>query len=399
VTARAVAARTTLTLPGPDGTLREHRLGEPVVWPRPTTPFVARKAYAAAHVVPRTLADTTPGAPADLDWDATLAARHRIWASGLGVAEVMDTAQRGMGLDWPTAAELARRTAAEARSVGGAVASGAGTDHLDPATLEPGERGLAAVLAAYREQLDVVSATGATPVLMASRALVAAARGPEDYLAVYDALLAEADRPVILHWLGDMFDPALQGYWGSTDLAAATDTFVCLLTEHAASVDGVKVSLLDQDHEVALRARMPAGVRLYTGDDFHYPDLVVGDASGHSDALLGVFAAIHPAASAALQALDAGDPEEAHAILTSTVELGRHLFAAPTSHYKTGIAFLSWLDGHQPGFSMVGGLHSYRSAPYLVRLLLLADEAGLLADPDLAAHRMRTWLEVHGVVA
>jgi hypothetical protein len=394
-TTRAAVAE--VLLPAVGGGLRRHRLGEPRRWPTPTAPFVTRKAYAAAHVVPRSLGDNVPGAPAELDWDATLAARHRIWASGLGVAEVMDTAQRGMGLDWPTAAELARRSAAEARSVGGEIASGAGTDHLDPASVSPGDRGLAAVVSAYRDQLEVILGTGATPVLMASRALAAAARGPEDYAHVYGTLLAEVERPVILHWLGDMFDPALRGYWGSVDLDAATETFLGILAEHAAKVDGVKVSLLDQDREVRLRARMPAGVRLYTGDDFHYPDLVVGDGHGHSDALLGVFAAIHPAASAALQALDRGDPAEAHAVLTSTVALGRHLFAAPTSSYKTGIAFLSWLDGHQDGFAMVGGLQSYRSVPHLVRLLLLADEAGLLADPGLAAHRMGRLLEVLGV--
>ncbi|MFC7493604.1 MULTISPECIES: dihydrodipicolinate synthase family protein [unclassified Nocardioides] len=386
-------------LPAEDGTLYLHRLGEPRHWPRPTAPFVARKAYAAAHVVPRSLGDNVPGAPADLDWDATLAARHRIWASGLGVAEVMDTAQRGMGLDWSTAAELARRTAAEARSVGGAVASGAGTDHLDLASVSPGDRGLATVLAAYRAQLEVVLDTGATPVLMASRALAAAARGPEDYAQVYGSLLAEVDRPVILHWLGEMFDSALRGYWGAVDVDAATETFVGVVNEHAAKIDGVKVSLLDQDHEVRLRGQLPEGVRLYTGDDFHYPDLVVGDEHGHSDALLGVFAAIHPAASAALQALDRGDRAEAHAVLTSTVELGRHIFAAPTSSYKTGIAFLAWLDGHQDGFAMVGGLQSYRSVPHLVRLFRLADEAGLLVDPGLAAHRMGRLLEVAGVNA
>ena len=385
-------------LPTYDG-VRRHRLREPVSWPAPTGPIRSRHVYAAAHVVPRVLAENVPGAPADLDWDATLAARHRIWASGLGVAEVMDTAQRGMGLDWPTAAELARRSAAEARSVGGEIASGAGTDHLDPRSVEGGPDGLARVLAGYREQLEVIGATGVTPILMASRALVVAARGADDYAEVYGTLLREAERPVILHWLGPMFDPALRGYWGSADLGEATETFLAIVSEHAAKVAGVKVSLLDAEHEVALRGRMPAGVRLYTGDDFHYPDLVVGDDSGHSDALLGVFAAIHPAASAALQALDRRDRAEAHAILTSTVALGRHLFEAPTSHYKTGIAFLAWLNGHQDGFALVGGMHGHRSVPHLTRLLLLADEAGLLVDPQLAADRMSRYLAVQGVRA
>lgn len=393
-----VAAPTEVLLPTADG-LRPHRLREPVRWPAPTGPIRSRHAFAAAHVVPRALGENIPGAPADLDWEATLAARHRIWASGLGVAEVMDTAQRGMGLDWPTAAELARRSAAEARAVGGEIASGAGTDHLDPGAVEPGRAGLAQVLAAYREQLEVIEGTGATPILMASRALVVAARDAEDYAEIYGALLREVQRPVILHWLGDVFDPALRGYWGSEDVAAATDVFLAILREHAPRVAGVKVSLLDQQHEVALRAQLPDGVRLYTGDDFHYPDLIVGDDDGHSDALLGVFAAIHPAASAALQALDRGDRAEAHAVLTSTVELGRHLFAAPTSHYKTGIAFLSWLNGHQDGFAMVGGMHGHRSVPHLARLLVLADRAGLLVDPGLAAHRMTRYLEVHGAVS
>jgi hypothetical protein len=356
-------------------------------------------AYAAAHVVPQPLSDTSPGAPARLDWDATLALRHDLWSLGLGVAEAMDTAQRGMGLDWPAARELITRSAAEASAAGGRIAAGAGTDHLPPGDLRSGAAGLRQVLDAYRVQADHVAGAGATVILMASRALARVARTPDDYAAVYAPLLQELDRPAILHWLGPMFDPQLTGYWGSTGVDAATDTVVALIEAHAAAVDGVKVSLLDAGHEVRLRARLPRGVRLYTGDDLNYPDLIVGDERGHSDALLGIFAAVAPAASAAIQALDAGDPTTAHSLLASTAPLSRHLFGAPTYHYKTGIAFLAWLNGRQAGFTMVGGLHAGRSVPHLVELFRLADAAGLLADPELAAHRMRTFLLVHGIGA
>lgn len=253
----------------------------------------------------------------------------------------------------------------------------------------------------------MVQDAGAQVVVMASRALARVARSPEEYARVYDAVLAEADAPVILHWLGTMFDPALAGYWGTgDDVAAATDVFVDLVRAHQGRVDGVKVSLLDASHEKGLRARLAAldpaaggAVRLYTGDDFHYPELVVGDGRAHSDALLGIFAAIYPAASTALGALDAGHPDRAHAILASTEALGRHVFAAPTHYYKTGIAFLSWLNGTQPAFQMVGGLQSGRSVAHLVALVRLADRAGLLLDPDLAARRTRAFLEAHGAAA
>jgi hypothetical protein len=311
----------------------------------------------------------------------------------------MDTAQRGLGLDWPTAAELARRSAHAAHEVGGDIAAGAGTDHLDLRTVGPGSAGRAAVRDAYRMQLHAIGDTGATPIVMASRALVVAATSADDYLEVYDDLLSDADAPVILHWLGPMFDAALTGYWGSEDLDEATTTFMTIVARHASKVAGVKVSLLDRDREIAMRGALPPGVRMYTGDDFNYPDLIVGDETGHSDALLGVFAAIHPAASAALQALDRGDSPHARAILDSTVALGRHLFEAPTSHYKTGIAFLSWLNGYQSGFTMLAGTHSSRSMSHLSRVLVLADEAGLLTDPELAALRMERLLTVHGVLA
>ncbi|MBO0677072.1 dihydrodipicolinate synthase family protein [Mycolicibacterium sp. S2-37] len=375
----------------------DYRLGEPGPWRRPDRPIQSRIAYAAAHVVPRPLSDTSPGAPADLDWDTTLALRHEIWSYGLGVADAMDTAQRGMGLDWPATRELIRRSGREASAADGLLACGAGTDQLDVADVPAGARGLAVIADAYREQIDVVREAGANVIVMASRALARVATSPADYLSVYGPLLAEADRPVILHWLGEMFDPALRGYWGDVDIDAATAVFRELIEANVDKIDGVKVSLLDASHEVALRRVLPSGVRLYTGDDFNYPELVIGDGANHSDALLGIFAAIYPAASTALQELDAGRPARAQALLESTAALGRHIFTAPTYYYKTGIAFLAWLNGQQPGFTMVGGLSSGRSLRHLCEVFVLADRAGLLADPDLAAHRMRLFCALNGI--
>jgi dihydrodipicolinate synthase/N-acetylneuraminate lyase len=332
-----------------------------------------------------------------IDWDTTLAYRHELWAYGLGVADAMDTAQRGMGLDWPSTQELITRSGAEAAAVGGQLACGAGTDQIDLSTLSTGRTGLEQVVEAYREQIALVSGAGAQVIVMASRALAQVARTPEDYRQVYDALLSEVTEPVILHWLGPMFDPALEGYWGSADVDGATEAFLGLVTDHAAKVDGVKVSLLDAEHEKRLRSRLPAGVRLYTGDDFNYPELIRGDGEHHSDALLGIFAAIAPAASTALQALDAGDAAAYDAAFDPTLPLARHVFGAPTYYYKTGIAFLSWLSGFQPGFSMVGGLQSARSVVHLAHTVRLADQAGLLPDPDLAARRVRSFLETSGV--
>ncbi|NUS36065.1 MAG: dihydrodipicolinate synthase family protein [Pseudarthrobacter sp.] len=401
---------TSLILPSSDGGTREYRLQGGTTWARPAAPLTARHAYAAAHVIPEVLADNTPGAPARLDWDATLAYRHELWAYGLGVADAMDTAQRGMGLDWAATQQLIKRTGAEAASVVAAngpatsgksvrdlVSCGAGTDQLDIDALPAGESGIQAVLEAYREQIAVISEAGPKVILMASRALAKVASGPEDYLHVYTTLLQEVDQPVILHWLGTMFDPALAGYWGSDDVPTATATFLDLIKENADKVDGVKVSLLDASHEVALRAALPEGVRLYTGDDFNYPELIDGDGSHHSDALLGIFAAIYPAASVALQNYDAGNAAKAREILDSTRELGKHIFSAPTFYYKTGIAFLSWLNGKQPGFQMVGGLHSGRSVCHLATTFELADRAGLLRDPALAAFRMSDYLRINGV--
>ena len=386
-----------LLLPtGPDNAPESYVVGPVGEWTRPSGPIISRIAYAAAHVVPQVWSDTAPGAPAVLDWDATLSYRHELWSYGLGVADAMDTAQRGMGLDWSATRELITRSGAEARSVGGAIACGAGTDQLDPASLSSGSAGLTAILDAYREQITVVTEAGAKVILMASRALARIARGPEDYLHVYGTLLDEVEQPVILHWLGTMFDAALAGYWGSPDIPRATAVFTELIGTHTDKVDGVKVSLLDADHEIALRQVLPTGVRLYTGDDFNYPELILGDGQHHSDALLGIFAAIYPAASTALQALDAGDPVRARQILDSTRDLGRHIFSAPTQYYKTGIAFLSWLNGHQGGFTMVGGLQSGRSLPHLVQTFRLADRAGLLTDPDLAVRRLGELLAVSG---
>ncbi len=382
----------TVKLPGADGSLRSVDLAEPRAWAEHPQPYTSRIAFAAAHVVADPHGENVPGTPAVVDWDATLAFRRHLFRYGLGVAEAMDTAQRNMGLDWAATQELISRSAAQALELGARIASGVGTDHL-PATNATLEQ----VIAGYTEQLEFVEGTGSQVILMASRHLAAAAATAEDYLHVYDALLSQVSRPVVLHWLGEAFDPSLAGYWGSTDVATATDTFVGLLHAHADKIDGVKVSLLSAEHEIGLRTRLPEGVRLYTGDDFNYPELIEGDGTHHSDALLGAFAAIAPAASAALAALDAGDVSTYRAELAPTLELSRHIFAAPTFYYKTGIAFLAWLSGHQDGFTMVGGLQAARSPVHLARVFELANEARLLPDPELAAHRLGLVLEAAGI--
>ncbi|MQA84481.1 MAG: DUF993 family protein [Streptosporangiales bacterium] len=384
---------TTLRLPRPDGSLAPYQLGAPRPYPTPGRRPQSRTAYAAVHVVADPLADNTPGSPAALDWEATLAFRRHLWSYGLGVAEAMDTAQRGMGLDPATTYELIRRTAAESLSTGGGpLVCGAGTDQLPPRASS-----LAEVVAAYEEQLGVIEEAGARAVLMASRQLAAIASGPGDYVHVYGRLLAQVREPVVLHWLGPMFDPALAGYWGSDDLDTAAEHCLTIIGDHADKVDGIKVSLLDAEREVKLRRRLPPGVRLYTGDDFGYPELIKGNGDGWSDALLGIFDAIAPAASAALSALDAGDLDGYDEILAPTVPLARHMFGTPTYYYKTGITFLAWLAGHQTHFRMVGGLESGRSTLHLVELFELADRAGLLVDPELAASRMRHYLALAGV--
>lgn len=342
-----------------------------------------RTVYSAAHVVADPTADNAPDAPVQLDWDATLGFRRRLWAHGLGVAEAMDTAQRGMGLDWAATQELIRRSAAEAEP-GDLLACGVGADQL-----QPGSASLADVEGAYEEQLAVAEACDAVPILMCSRELAALAQGPDDYLQIYSQLLRQARRPVILHWLGEMFDPQLAGYWGGADVAAAMDTVIELIRQFPRHVDGVKISLLDADLEIEFRRRLPEGVRCYTGDDFNYPQLIAGDAHGHSDALLGIFDPLAPYAAAAVRALDAGEPEQFRAILDPTTPLARKVFEAPTRFYKTGVVFLAWLAGCQDRFRMVAGMETARSLSHLIEVFVLADAVGFFDDPDAAAFKMR----------
>ncbi|MFD3620375.1 dihydrodipicolinate synthase family protein [Streptomyces sp. NPDC058676] len=380
----------TIQLPDFKGGLRTY---EPRPEPLAVTtgaPFTSRTVFSAAHVVADPYADASPDSPAAVDWDATLAFRRHLWSHGLGVAEAMDTAQRGMGLDWAGAAELIRRSAAEAKAVGGLIACGVGTDQITAGTLEE-------VRAAYEEQLALVEESGAQAILMASRALAAAARSPEDYLDAYGHLLRQSTEPVILHWLGPMFDPALEGYWGSTDLDAATDTFLEVIAAHPDKVDGIKVSLLDAQREIDLRRRLPKGVRCYTGDDFNYPGLIAGDEQGFSHALLGIFDPLGPLAAEAVRVLDTGNVAGFRELLDPTVALSRHLFQTPTRFYKTGVVFLAWLAGHQGHFTMVGGLQSARSLPHFAHAYELADGLGLFPDPKLAEERMKTLLSLYGV--
>jgi len=381
----------TITLPTPEG-MRPYTLGAPRAFPRATPPF-PRVALAAAHVVADTMAEQDPWLDAKVDWDRTIAFRKHLWSLGLGVAEAMDTAQRGMGLDWTAAQQLIRLSLDAAKDVPGAVvASGAGTDHLAPGpdvTVDD-------VIRAYEEQCAAVEAMGGRIILMASRALAKAARGPDDYARVYARMLGQVRQPVIIHWLGEMFDPALEGYWGHADHMEAMDVALDVIAAHASKVDGVKISLLDDQKEIAMRRRLPRGVRMYTGDDFNYAELIAGDEQGYSDALLGIFDPIAPAVGGALAALSRNDLSTFHDILAPTVPLSRHIFRAPTRFYKTGVVFMAWLNGHQDHFVMVGGQQSTRSIQHFAELFRLADKAGLLADPDRAAARMRTLLALHG---
>jgi hypothetical protein len=384
----------TIQLPRADRSIESFKLSAPRLDFKARTRPLNRLALAAVHVVADPLADIDPWLAAAPDWDRTIAFREHLWSLGLGVAEAMDTAQRGMGLDWSMALDLIGRSVAAAKTRPGAVVfSGAGTDHLPPEQA----RGISDVIAAYETQFAAIEKLGGRIIMMASRALARVAKGPEDYAAVYDRILSQARQPVIIHWLGDMFDPALIGYWGTSSLDAAMNTAVDVINRNAAKIDGVKISLLDKDKEIAMRRRLAPGVRMYTGDDFNYAELIEGDALGYSDALLGIFDAIAPAAAAALGALADGDKQRFNAILAPTVPLSRHIFKAPTRFYKTGIVFMAWLNGHQDHFTMVGGQESTRSVLHLAELFRLADAAGLLADPDRSAHRMRLYLAQRGM--
>ncbi len=377
-----------LRLPLADGRLEAYEPGPGGVFTRPAAPLRSRIAIAAAHVVADPLAD-----PPRVDWEATLAYRRHLWSWGLGVAEAMDTAQRGMGLEWPVARELIERSVREASKSQGLIVSGAGTDHLLPGSA----RSLADVTAGYEEQCGAVESAGGRVVLMASRELIRIARGPDDYAAVYGNVLRQLAHPAILHWLGPMFDPQLTGYWGKAEPAAAMEVCLAVVKEAGPRVEGVKISLLDDQLEIEMRRRLPRGVRMYTGDDFNFAELMRGDERGHSDALLGIFDAIAPAASAALQAMDEGDLGSYGRILASTVPLSRHIFSAPTYSYKTGIVFLAYLNGHQGHFRMLAAMESARSVVHLAEIFRLADKAGLLEDPELATERMRLVLKLAGV--
>ena len=385
----------TIALPTKDRTLEPYTTSEPIVFPsKEQTQSFNRIAFAAAHVVADPLADIDPWDGAAIDWEKTIAFRHYLWDLGLGVAEAMDTAQRGGGLGWTEARELIGHALDAARTRPGVrICCGVGTDHLSPAT----NPGIEQIIRAYEEQIETIEALGGKLVIMASRALARAAATPSDYANVYGRILRQVKEPVIIHWLGEMFDPALAGYWGSADHAAAMEVCLAIIADNAAKIDGVKISLLSREKEIEMRRRLPAGVRMYTGDDFNYAELIAGDQQGYSDALLGIFDAIAPAASAGLARLAAGDLQGFHGVLEPTVPLSRHIFKAPTRFYKTGIVFLAWLNGLQDHFIMVGGQESARSLLHLAELFRLADKARVLHDPDLAASRMSKLLAMQGL--
>jgi Protein of unknown function (DUF993) len=373
----------------PDGVY--HMQGKAISGAALAKPF-NRVVYAAAHVVADPFSNDDPTVRAAIDWSTTLKFRSHLLNLGFGIAEAMDTSQRGMGLDWPNALELIRQSLSHAGSRAHLIASGCGTDHLLPRHATS----LDDVVKAYLEQLHAIQKLGGRIILMASRALVQVAKSPDDYVKVYSRVLAEADHPVVLHWLGDMFDPALQGYWGSNEFSSTMETALAVIRDNVAKVDGIKISLLDETKEVTMRRRLPASVKMYTGDDFNYPALIEGDAHGYSHALLGIFDAIAPVASQALQALAAGDTKTYNDLMSPTVPLSRLIFRAPTQFYKTGIVFLAWLNGHQDHFVMINGAQSTRPLPYFIECFKLADKANLLRDPDLAISRMKKLLAVYG---
>jgi hypothetical protein len=276
--------------------------------------------------------------------------------------------------------------------VGGDLVVGVNTDHLAEEHLT-----LDQVVAAYLTQLEVAEEAGAGVVLMASRHLAAAAESAADYERVYREVLARAGSPVVLHWLGEAFDARLRGYFGSTDSAEASRTVLRIMGDNADRVRGIKMSLLNAQSEIDVRRELPEGATLFTGDDFNYVSLIEGDEFGHSDALLGAFAAVAPSASAAISALDEGNVERYREILAPTEALSRQIFAAPTQYYKTGVAFMSWLNGHQKSFSMVGGLHSGRSLVHLSEIVRLANVANALEQPELALERWHGMLAGNGI--
>ncbi len=385
----------TISLPTADRTFAPYTTGEPIRFPsKEETAKFNRVAYAAAHVVADPLADNDPWLDVNIDWDKTIAFRHYLWDLGLGVAEAMDTAQRGGGLDWKGAQQLIKHALEAAKARPDAkIGCGCGTDHLeanDRVTLDD-------IIRAYEEQIEVIEGMGGRLILMASRALARAAKSPADYEKVYGRILRQVKEPVIIHWLGEMFDPALEGYWGSNDHMAAMETCLAIMSDNAAKIDGVKISLLSKEKEIVMRRRLPQGVRMYTGDDFNYAELIAGDEQGHSDALLGIFDAIAPAASAGLARLANNDLQGFHGIMEPTVPLSRHIFKAPTRFYKTGVVFLAWLNGLQDHFSMIGGQQSARSVLHFAELFRLADKARVLHDPELAAARMGKFLAVQGM--
>jgi hypothetical protein len=379
----------TIKLPATRGP-EEFAIHEPGAFQRPAKPF-NRKALAAAHVVADPLSTKEPWLDAAIDWDATLAYRRHLWSWGLGIAEAMDTAQRGMGLDWASSLELIRRSIAAAQK-GDLMASGAGTDHLPAGKTFS----IPEIVSAYEEQCGAIEKLGGRIILMASRALAAAAKSPDDYARVYERILSQVREPVIIHWLGEMFDPALEGYWGNDDHYDAMDTCLEVLERKSDKVDGIKISLLDKEKEVVMRRRLPKNVRMYTGDDFNFAELIEGDEHGYSDALLGIFDSIAPAASQALSHLSEKQNGKYHEVLAPTVPLSRHIFRAPTRFYKTGVVFMAWLNGHQDHFVMVGGQQSARNMLHFAELFRLADAAGLLADPPLACARMKQLLATQG---